>query len=493
MTSIDSTLEPRGRSSVALVAALVVMSALLVVFVLGGWAFTWVVAIVAVIVSVVAVGGYALFRWDSLTTALLAIIFFVPIGRYSLPSSLPFELEPYRVFVAILVALWLISLLIDPRVRLRATGFEAPIVTLLLVILASEIVNFGSIGDQDLFAEVAKELTFFISFIAVVYAVVSQATTRAAIDRILAVVAGGGAIVAVFAIIEVRTGFNVFAHLHKVIPILEDRGLARVEPGRGGLPRAYASSQHPIALGAVLVMLVPITVYLAKRSGRRLWWAATTLLVVGSLATISRTSILMILVQVAVYAVLRPRDVLRLWVFFPVFIVVVHVMLPGTLGTIKDTFAPKGGLIAEQDSAPVGSGRVVTLGPSLDVWKAHPLLGVGYGTRITVAGPKKNAPILDDQWLGTLLEIGLLGLVAWVWLFVSFLRRMLGAARRSEGTDFWLFSGFAAAVASFAVAMFLYDAFAFIQVTFVLFILLALGAASYRMAQVDRAGAGESR
>jgi O-antigen ligase len=493
MTSTYSTRQTRSSASVALMAALSALLVLLTVMVLLGWPLVWVVALVAVSTSALAVGGSTLLRWDSLIALLLLIIFFIPIGRYSFPSSLPFELEPYRVFVMGLVVLWLTSLLIDPRVRLRATGFEAPIITLLLIILSSEFVNFGSISDQGLFSEVAKQLTFFLSFIAVVYAVVSLTTTRVAIDRFLKVLAGGGALVAFLAIVEGRTGYNVFAHLQQVIPILEDRGLSRVEPGRGGLHRVYASSQHPIALGAALVMLVPVSIYLAKSSGRRVWWAAGALLIAGSLATISRTSVLMLFVELLVYVVLRPRDLKRLWMFVPIFIIALHVVLPGTLGTIKDTFLPKGGLITEQRQAQVGSGRVVTLGPSLGVWEAHPLFGVGYGTRIVEAGPKQNAHILDDQWLGTLLEVGLFGLLVWLWLLGAFVARMLRAARRSEDSDAWLFAGLAAAVGSFAVGMALYDAFSFIQVTFVMFILVAVGAASLRVTGVDTAAVAKGQ
>ena len=40
----------------------------------------------------------------------------------------------------------------------------------------------------------------------------------------------------------------------------------------------------------------------------------------------------------------------------------------------------------------------------------RPLLGQGLGTRQTGAdNPLRNAPILDNQWLGTFLDIGLLG------------------------------------------------------------------------------------
>lgn len=462
-------------------ATLLALLVLLTAMVLAGLPLTWLVALVAIALSVVSVAGRVLFRWHNLTTALLVIILFIPIGRYSLPSSLPFQLEPYRLFVVILVMLWLTSLLIDPSVRLRPTGFEAPVAALLLVILASELMNAREIGNNGLFSEVAKKLTFFLSFVAVLYAVVSVTSTRAAIDRLLKVIAGGGAVVALFAIVEARTGFNVFAHLRQVIPLLQEHGVGRVEAGRGGRLRVYASSQHPIALGAALVMLVPVGVYIAKSSGRRRWWVVTALTGIGSLATISRTSVLMLVVELTVYLILKPHDLRRLWMFAPIGVVVIHLMIPGTLGSLKDAFFPQGGLIAQQADAQVGSGRVATLGPTLDVWEQYPLFGVGYGTRIVDDGPKKNANILDDQWLGTLLETGLLGLLVWVWLFVTFVRTMMRAARESGDPEAWLFGGLAAAVGSFAFGMAFYDAFAFIQVTFLMFVLIALGAASLRV------------
>ena len=156
--------------------------------------------------------------------ALLLVIFFIPIGRYSFPSTLPFELEPYRVYVAALIVFWLVSLLVDPRVRLQRSGLEAPIAALLLVIMLSEVGNLGTISEQNLYPEVAKQLNFFLSFVGVFFALVSLVTTRAAVDRILKVLVGGAAVVAVSAIYEARTGYNVFAHLQQVIPILENLG-----------------------------------------------------------------------------------------------------------------------------------------------------------------------------------------------------------------------------------------------------------------------------
>src|SRR5262245_43442273 len=64
----------------------------------------------ALVVFVVALHE-RLFAWHSLLALTILVILFVPIGRYTLPASLPFELELYRVVIAAVAAGWLASLL----------------------------------------------------------------------------------------------------------------------------------------------------------------------------------------------------------------------------------------------------------------------------------------------------------------------------------------------------------------------------------------------
>ena len=85
-----------------------------------------------------------------------------------------------------------------------------------------------------------------------------------------------------------------------------------------------------------------------------------------------------------------------------------------------------------------------------------------------------NAAILDDQWLGTLLETGIVGFFAWLWIFCRCVRRLSGAAREDDSETGWLYTGLAASIASFGVGMATFDAFSFTQAAFVFFILLAL-------------------
>jgi O-antigen ligase len=188
----------------------------------------------------------------------------------------------------------------------------------------------------------------------------------------------------------------------------------------------------------------------------------------------------MLVVVALVFLWLRPREVRRFWPVLIPALIVIKLVLPGTLGAIKQSFLPAGGLIAEQKAQPgeSGSGRIADIGPALNEWRRQPVLGQGFGTRVVdanVQGPKAN--ILDNQWLGTLLETGIVGFFGWLWFFVRVVRRFGKEARRDDSARGWLLVSLAAGVAAFGVGMFTYDAFAFIQVTFLLFIFVGLGSA----------------
>jgi O-antigen ligase len=106
-------------------------------------------------------------------------------------------------------------------------------------------------------------------------------------------------------------------------------------------------------------------------------------------------------------------------------------------------------------------------------------VGQGFGTnlvtRADVRGPHAN--ILDNQWLGTLLATGAVGLSGWVWFFARAVRRFGRESKRDQTERGWLLASITAGVAAFGVGMLTYDAFAFIQVSFLLFIIVGLGAA----------------
>jgi polysaccharide biosynthesis protein PslJ len=412
--------------------------------------------------------------WNGVLAVLVLMILFVPIRRYRFPGDLPFELEPYRVLVASIVAFWILSLLSDSRVRLRPSGFDGPLFLMLVAVLGSVAVNVARYRAYE--SNVLKAITFFLSFLLVFYFVVSVIRTRASMNALIKVLVGGGAVVALLAVVEARAGFSPFTRLDSVFPILEPvSGDTAID--RGGATRALGPAEHPIALSAALVMLVPLAIYLVRMAGAR-WWLAFTALLLGVLATASRTGIVMLIVVAVVFLALRPRETKRLWPLLVPLVVLTHFAVPGTLGSLKQAFLPEGGLIQQQQSGEFGcdsSGRLADIGPTLEEVSRKPFFGYGYGTRVTT-GKDSNACVLDNQWLGTLVDVGLVGALAWLWLFLAVLRRLGRVAREDRSRNGWLLVAVTASITAYAVGMATYDALGFTQVTLLLFVVLAVGA-----------------
>lgn len=420
-----------------------------------------------------------LLAWPTLLGLILLVILFVPIRRYTVSGNLPFELEPYRIVIALVLACWFCALAADPRVRWRSTGFEVPLGALLLAMLLSMAANVERVSAAS--TVVVKNFTFFLSYLLVIYFVVSVVRSRRELDRMLALLVGGGTIIAMAALIEWRTGTNFFGWYSKVVPFLNymDEGVPEV---RGTGIRARASAQHPIALSAALVLLLPLAVYLYQRYRNRLWLVCGAILTLGALSTGSRTAMIMLIAVGIGFLCIKPRESIRLIPWLLPLLVVVQIVMPGTLGTMKTILNPN--YVIQEQSYDQGAtaGRIADLGPALDRWATKPLLGSGFGT--TVADP--NAPkeseqqILDNQWLGTLLQTGALGALALLSLFALAITRLARRARAAPGANGWLSAALATSIISFVLGMLTFDAFAFVQVTFFAFVIIGFGAVVLR-------------
>jgi O-antigen ligase/polysaccharide polymerase Wzy-like membrane protein len=443
------------------------------------------VAPFAALLAVLAAWRPSVVQWRGAILGLLLIILFIPIRRYSLKINLPFEFEPYRIYVFLLAGLWLTFLLLDPRrMRVRATGLEAPLALLGIAVAGSIFTNFASITREDLTIEIVKKLTFWVGFMIVLYLIASVSTVQD-VEFFLKTLVVGGAILGAFGIVEWKTGHNAFGSLNREIPILRPVVNPDIDTFRGGLTRAYASAQHPIAFGAALALVLPIALVLAFRRQKPLWYACAALIVMGSLAAVSRTSMVMLVVAGTILAVLKPNAARMAVPFLLPMLVAIQIALPGTFSTIRASFFPSGGLVEQQADQQVGSGRVASFGPAIDELSGHPFFGRGFGTRIVEGSdPKHNSFILDDEWLSTTLEIGLVGLVAWLWIIIRFCARAFQGSKTDDDRG-WLLAALAASVGGFGVSMLFYDAFSFIQATLLFIILLAIGSVLMRPADAE--------
>ena len=454
-------------------------------------------AAVFVVMALVAMREMATptITWPNAIAAFVFVMWLIPARGYRLPISLPFNLEPYRIVLAALI-LALIAQVITGDGKLEFLGFGVPVTILAGTAIVASILNYGELGNAVETGGALKSLSYFLGFLAVFVLVASTIKTQAAMDTVVRALVLGAAIVAVSAIYESRSGYNAFDHLSEWIPALVREARTGFE-ARGGNVRVYASAQHPIALSAALFMAFPLALYLVGRASTqlrsRLWIVAAAICAMGAAATISRTTVIMAVALGLVALWVRGRQVIRFWPLLLVLPVAIHFAVPGALGGIYKAFNPEqGGLTGDAfgRSGEQGSGRLADLEPGLRVWSESPLVGKGIGSEVTTgeAGAAQTAEgaegaviIFDNQWLGTLISLGIIGIVGIAWFVWGSLLTVGRFARRVRGPRSDLAAACAAAIGAFGVAMFVFDAFAFVQATILFFAIAALGLQARRL------------
>ena len=446
-----------------------------------------------------------LFTWRVGIVSLILVIWFIPIKKYRLPVDLPFDLEPYRILILVLGFLWLLAFT-SGRVSISAGGQGAPMLLLVVASVGALLVNIGRISNAGLETQSLKSVSFFLSFLLAFVLVSSTLRAREDLYAAVAALVLGAVVVSVAAIYERQSGENLFDRLQSVLPFLEFDG-REGENVRAGRLRVRSSAQHPIALGVALILCLPLAVFLARQAATRvrgaLWMLCGVVLVVASFATISRTVVLMLVAMAATALWLR-REMLRrpgslMRFVVPGVIVVVmlvKVAAPGSLRTLYASFTPQGGLISEQQrrAGDEGSGRIADLGPALDLWLEKPIVGRALGTGVTRADSQRertataeaNEPriIFDNQYLHTLIYLGLAGFVGVVWFLFRAVRRLGGAARRLAGGNGDLLVACTASCVAWGISLAVFDAFAFVQASLVFFVIAAIG---LRMHELTRA------
>jgi O-antigen ligase len=187
--------------------------------------------------------------------------------------------------------------------------------------------------------------------------------------------------------------------------------------------------------------------------------------------SLSRSAMLALAVSVPLLLLTWPPS-RRLGTFLvlAVGLVGMRFAVPGLLGTIKSLFV-------HIRSDPSFQGRTDDYAVVGRFIARSPVFGRGFGT----FDPNRYV-LLDNQYLGTLIETGVVGVLALFLLFSAGVACALAAARRAvdpDGRDLAhaLTASIVATVASFAT----YDALAFPMATMVTFLILGCSGALWRL------------
>ena len=310
-----------------------------------------------------------------------------------------------------------------------------------------------------------------LSWISVLVATEGGVLTQARLDTVVRRLILGGAVVAIVGLVQFFTG-QLWIDRISIPGLVANQSLGDLS-GRGSFSRPSGTALHPIEFGAVLTMLLPLAVNVAlvdrARSVLRRW-TPVVVIALSVVLSISRSAIICAVVGLIVAAFRWSPSVRRLvGVATVCLFAFVFVTIPGMVGTLAGMFTSVG-----TDSSTLS--RVDSYATAATFIERSPAFGRGLGTFLP------SYRILDNEYLLLLIEIGVVGTLAMLALMVAGITSGLRAARASTGALRQRCQGLAAATAGGAVGLAFYDGFSFPMASGVLFLLLGLAGAQYRLA-----------
>lgn len=414
--------------------------------------------------------GNSLDHWPHTTRPLpwllagfLGMIFLVPFDSTVFKVHLPANATIDRVFLVAMVAIFVASRSMSRRtgVRRRLTPVEVAVLTFGGIALLSIVLNIDRIYQQNQVGSVEKgfsQLIAYGAFFFVVIATVRPEEMPAFSRLILALTC----LTALGTFYESRTGVNLFYMwsaklLHPVATVAHS---ATDIHSTAGTRTVVGPTKHGLALASMLTIGLPFAVLPlldARRMKVRVWYLLLTgLILAADLSTSRKTAIFAPLAAFVVLIVYK-RQLLR-WtpLALIVLIPVIHFAAPGALGGVKQIIPSS----SNGDYTDGRAGDYAAVAPDI---LNNVIVGRGYATMDVTN--RRSYRILDNQYLGVLFELGVVGLVAYLAIVFTALMTARGVIKRG-GVRAPPALAAAAGCAAFGVVSATYDAGAFPQAVY---------------------------
>ncbi len=285
-------------------------------------------------------------------------------------------------------------------------------------------------------------------------------------------------VIAAIGIDQFVTGFNLANYV--IIPGLT-RQVAFVDLlTRDGINRPSATTAHPLEFAAVLGLALPLALHQARHPGasasrgtRFRRWLQVGLIASALPLTVSRSVVLGLVAIVCVLIPTWPARQLR--IAYPALagaLITFWVAEPGVISLLYQLFSETG----SESSSVSRLDAYSAAGPFI---AQHPWLGQGFGTFLP-----QTYFYVDDQYLTTLIETGVLGLCTIVMLFV--LGWCLARSTRRICADEQtrdLLQSLAVSVLCTALSFSTFDALGYSTISGLTFLLVGCTAAAWRLAR----------
>ena len=265
--------------------------------------------------------------------------------------------------------------------------------------------------------------------------------SRAALERVLRVLVVCGGIMAAIGILQYAAGWDLARQLR--LPGFGATGSVGFIFDRGGRTRVAGTMRHPIELGIMCAVLFPLALHLAvhdaRRRDRRIAGTVAALLALALPMALSRAAVLAVAAGLAVLLWCLPRTRRRrLLGAGAIGLVLFVVVVPNLATTVRDLFTTD---LAEGSNA----ARAAAADAALERFHEAPVLGRGLGATQDV--------IVDSQYLLTLAEIGIVGTIALVALWLGVVRSARATRRATDdASDRDLGAAFLAMITAIGVA-----------------------------------------
>lgn len=300
--------------------------------------------------------------------------------------------------------------------------------------------------------------------------------TRERLQALLSRLTIFGALLALAGSLQFWFGFNV-AHRIKVPGLVLNHEIGDVAT-RGGadLRRVMGTATHPIEYGVVLGMVLPIALHFAlyaSSAPSRWWrWLAVATIAASALLSVSRSAVVAMAVGLLV---LVPSWSARLrfnaLVIGAVSVVLYRLAVPGLLGTLRALFQ-------NTSNDPSVQNRTSDYSVVFGYLSERPWFGRGPGTFL----PDEYI-LLDNQWLGSLVTTGIVGVAALLLVFFTGWRlaRRVGRDLERSEEDRHLGLALSASVAVGFATSYTFDSLSFPMFAGSLFVIIGATGALWRL------------
>jgi polysaccharide biosynthesis protein PslJ len=406
-------------------------------------------------------------------TAVLALMMllpsrlvFGPLGAAGSPSSL----------LAILCGLWWLNVTLVQGGYRIAPHRPVRILSGLLILaaLASYIAATTRPIDAVELRAADRGLLRICAWVGLMLLAAEGMDSRERLDALLRRFVAFGAVMAAIGVLQFFSGVDITQWIN--VPGLSSNIDYPTLLSRGGLNRPASTTLHPIEFGVVMAAVLPIAVHYAFEAerARRLKWAGVVLIASAAIMSVSRSAVIgMVLASIVLIPTWSPARRRRILTSALVLVVVMRFAVHGLIGTILGLFT---GFFTDTST---GS-RVTAYAAVATYVEQRPIFGRGLATFLP------SYYILDNQYLGTLIEMGLVGLLVLLAILISgVVEARVAAVRAVDASRRDLAYSLCASAVVSVVAFGTFDALSFSTAAAVAFFIVGCCAGVARLGRVE--------